>query len=308
MQQIDRAGTFRGFIVEHGVSETTKGYPQFVAEFKAIEFYDETGELTGGDPGYIDWAPYDQGTTLYLVLYTKGADGQWVELKNAEQIKKALCWDGLSFESLANGDYHEKMIVVRMKEDEYQGKVRIKGDWIDAADANPTKTLAKYDAAKLAGLTAKMGGVLAAKVAAPTPAKAPVPTTAKPAGAPAAPPRGKPGPKPKAKPALPSSPDGQPAAPSTPAPAPTPAVPATAVPSGSPPPTPTTPPPAPAAATPVTKLSAWEKVNSLSKVDEAKLAEIWVEEATKIGKAEDKFSSDDWHTVQEAVLARVSAI
>jgi hypothetical protein len=73
-----------------------------------------------------------------------------------------------------------------------------------------------------------------------------------------------------------------------------------------------TPPPAPAVpstpATPVTKESAWAKVNSLSKVDEAKLAEIWLEEGAKIGKAEDKFSSDDWHTVQEAVLARVSAV
>jgi hypothetical protein len=299
MQQIDRAGTFRGFIVEHGVSETNKGYPQFVGEFKAVEFYDETGELTGGEPGYIDWAPYDQGTTLYLVLYTKGADGQWVELKNAEQVKKALAWDGLSFESLANGDYHEKMIVVRMKEEEYQGRVRIKGDWIDAADANPVKTLPKFDAAKLAGLTAKIGGILAAKATAPTPAKAPVPATAKPAGAPTAPPRGKPGPKPKAKPALPT------------APAPTPAVPASAAPSGSPPPTPTTPPPAPA--TPTTKLSAWEKVNKLSGCEgdaakEAKVAEVWIEEVMKLGKTEDKMTSDDWHTVQEAVLARVSAI
>jgi hypothetical protein len=308
MQVIDRAGTFRGFIVEHGVSETPKGYPQFVGVLKATEFYDETGELTGnGEPGYIDWAPYDQSITSYLVLYTKGADGQWAELRNAEQIKKALGWDGLTFESLAAGKYDEKTILFRVEEHEYNGKTSLKVNWIDAADANPTKTLAKYDAGKLAGLTAKMGSVLVAKATAPTPARAPVPASAKPAGAPVAPPRGKPGPKPKgSKPALPSSPDGQPAAPSTAAPAPAPAAPATAAPS-TPPPVSTTPPPAPAA-TPVTKESAWAKVNSLSKVDEAKLAEIWLEEGAKIGKAEDKFSSDDWHTVQEAVLARVSAV
>jgi hypothetical protein len=291
MQQIDRAGTFRGFIVEHGVSETPKGYPQFVGVFKATEFYDETGELTGGEPGYIDWAPYDQSITGYLVLYTKGADGQWAELRNAEQIKKALGWDGLTFESLAAGKYDEKTIMFRVEEHEYNGKTSFKVAGVNTADANPTKTLAKYDAGKLAGLTAKMGGILAAKAQAPTPAKAPVPASAKPAGAPTAPPRGKPGPKPKGKPALPSSPDGQPGAPSTP------------------PPVSTTPPPAPAVpSTPVTKESAWAKVNSLSKVDEAKLAEIWLEEGAKIGKAEDKFSNDDWHTVQEAVLARVSAI
>jgi hypothetical protein len=287
MQQIDRAGTFRGFIVEHGVSETSNGYPQFTGRFKAVEFWDEKGELNGTnppEPGYIDWAPYDQAIDGYLVLFSKNQDGSPKELMSVAQLKKALGWDGSTFESLAAGKYDEKMVLFRVDEHEYpvgSGKVKLQVQWIDVADANPTRSLPKYDTAKLKGLTAKFSNALAATAQAPTPARAPVPATAKPAGAPTAPPRGKPGPKPKGKPALPSSPDGQPGAPST-------------LP--------------PVSTTPVTKESAWAKVNELSKVDKAKLAEIWLEEGAKIGKAEDKFSSDDWHTVQEAVLARVSAI
>ena len=66
----------------------------------------------------------------------------------------------------------------RVEEHEYNGKTSFKVAGVNTADANPTKTLAKFDTAKLAGLTAKMGGILAAKAQAPTPAKAPVPASA----------------------------------------------------------------------------------------------------------------------------------
>ena len=36
-------------------------------------------------------------------------------------------------------------------------------------------------------------------------------------------------------------------------------------------------------------------------ITDEKLAEVWVAEATKIGKAEDQFTPEDWATVKTAV-------
>jgi hypothetical protein len=44
----------------------------------------------------------------------------------------------------------------------------------------------------------------------------------------------------------------------------------------------------------------------LNSVGDEKLAEIWVAEAQKLGKNEDKFTPADWLTLKNAVLALVS--
>ena len=286
-QQLDRPGTFRGLPLDWGVSETRNKYPQFVSKLKAMEFYDETGELNGGEPGWVAW-DYDQEITAFLCLYTQ-KDGQWVELMSVDQLKKALAWDGLSFESLANGKYGETMILFRVESENYEGKDRLKVQWIDKADANPIRQLPKYDATKLKGLSEKFAGVL--KRAAPSPAKAPASAPgAGPKAGPAAPPKGKPGPKPKGTPA---------AAPST----------ATKPPAGAPAPAPRAPsvPPSSTVApsAPMTKDQAWEACSTMKAqtVTDEKLAEVWIAEATKIGKAEDQFTPADWAALKDAVVA-----
>lgn len=287
---LDRPGTYRGLPQDWGVSESRGGFPQFTVRLKALEFYDEeAGE-------YVDWSQYDMTAEGYLVLYTKDAQGQWKELMHAAQLKKVFGWDGLTFESLANGKYGETTVLFRVEAEEFEGKTRLKLQWIDTADASPTKQLPKYDAAKLKVLTAKMGGALSASVAPPTPAKAP--TSVKPT----APKRG-PGRPPKSTPAAspaPVSAAGTPAAPSTATPPPVSPAPAPTVPS----PAPTTPTPAPV--TPATKDSAWAAVNEMSGVTDEKLAEIWIAEGAKIDKAESQFTPEDWATLQEAVLKQTS--
>ena len=291
-QQLDRPGTFRGLPLDWGVSETRNKYPQFVSKIKAMEFYDETGELTENkEPGWVAW-DYDMEITAFLCLYTQ-KDGQWVELMSVDQCKKALGWDGLSFETLANGNYAETMILFRVESENYEGKDRLKVQWIDKADANPIRQLPKYDATKLKGLSEKFAGVL--KGAAPSPAKAPASAPgAGPKAGPAVPPKGKPGPKPKAKcvacQGTGKASNGQPcpicnAAPSGP-------------PSVSTPPT----------TMPETKDLAWAACESLkaATVTDEKLAEVWIAEATKIGKAEDQFTPSDWKTLKDAVLAQVA--
>lgn len=275
MEQIDRVGTFRGKPIEWGVSETKNGYPQFVIKLKAMEMFDEDTDQ------YIPWAEYDQEITGFLCLYTKDAkNGQWVELLNAKQIKKALGWTGLDFESLANGKFDETIVLFRVEENEYNGIKRLQVSWLDAADANPVKTLPKFDTAKLKDLTAKMGGALSATAAPVAPAK--------PAGKPAVPPKG--------KKAAPKAGTESPAAPSTATPPPASPAPAAPATSGNPPP-----------ATPeaMTKDSAWAAVNDMkaANVTDDKLAEVWVAEAAKFNKGEDAFTPVDWWNLKEAVLA-----
>jgi hypothetical protein len=292
MNAVDRAGAFRFLPQEWGVGETNNGYPQFVVRLKAMEFYDEDGSIGGKPETWVPWGEYDQELTAYLVLYTKDAKtGQWKELLNAGQIKKALGWDGASFAALANGNYANTLIMGRVEEHEYNGQTSLRVQWIDAADASPNRTMAKYDAEKLKGLDAKFAGVIKP---APTPASAP--KSATPKGAP----KGKLGRPPKAA----SSPT-----PASPAPtseskpvadAPKPPVPSA----------PKTETPGSDDVTTCTKDQAWEAACTATSRDAAvtddKLAEVWVEEVTKINADEAKITPIQWATIRQQVIDRTS--
>jgi len=171
MGQIDRAGTFRGNIVEHAVSTTTNGFPQFVCKLIATEIWDEDEKI------WVDWSEYDVNEiTAYLVLF--GSAG---ETLNCQQIKKALNWDGLSFLGLDAGDYSEVKIQFRVVEHTYEEKTRLQVEWIDEYDAAPGSVVRKLDPAEIRKLDAKYAQYLkAANVKkAPVKAKAKNPGTVK---------------------------------------------------------------------------------------------------------------------------------
>lgn len=267
MSQIDRSGTFRGRLTEWGVSESSGGYPQFVGRLFATEYYDDDANA------YIPWAEYEQDIIAYLVLYSMDKAGNWKELSNSKQLKLALGWDGTDFGTLADGDYSDITLMFRVEEHEYQGNTKLQVQWVDAADANPVRSLTKFDASKLKALTAKFAGVLPAPSI--TPAK-----VGKGKPAPTKPSKGKPAPTEPSK--------DKPSTSAAPAPAAEP---------------PTEPP-----AEPRTKASTWNTVVEMraAAVTDAELAKIWIAEVAKIDKAEDEFTSDDWATVETAVLDQVS--
>jgi hypothetical protein len=335
MNAVDRPGTYKGTITEAAVTETKNGYPQFTGRFLAAEFYDEETQT------WVPWAAYSQEILGFFVLYTK-KDEKWVELLNAQQIKKALGWDGASFADLANGDYSQTIVMFRVEPREYNGNTTLNVTWIDAADANPTRQLQKYDATKLKELDGKFSGVLTGKT--------PKPVSAKPAGA-VTPPKRVPG-RPTngpttgtatqhtcATPASATTPTGSPSgvsdtpdAPSTenvpaqgidvsgvPASSPAPRrgrpagsrnAPQTVTsPSTSPPSAPASP-AAPSAPKGCTKDEAWVAVSTntlrTTETTDEKLAEAWLAEAAKIGKGEDDFTPADWATVRDAVVNETS--
>ena len=294
MNSIDRAGTFRGVPTDWGVSESKGGFPQFVVKLLAQEMYDETENV------WMPWSEYEMEITAYLILYTKDKNtGEWKELAKANQIKKALGWNGQSFADLANGDYSTKRILFCIDLNEFNGSSRLQVNWIDAFDADPVRKLAKFDTDKLKGLDAAFAGVMKAT---PTPTKAAKPAT----GKPAVPPKGG---KPKAtKPA-----DPTPVAEQPPVESATAATEETTAQASAPapvaPPKKTTPPPAAKAPAGCTKDEAWAGAysNELRDVEvtDDKLGEIWIEEVTKLG-AEDDIDVAGWASIRKAVIDRAS--
>jgi chemotaxis protein histidine kinase CheA len=188
MGQIDTAGTFRAKITDHGLDTTKKGYPQFVARFVATEKYvedlhelehfykqgvvearDEDGKTF--DPQWVDWSAFDEGITGFLVLFNDAESfDEDSKLLNYEQLQLATGWAGDEFDSLNDGSFVDKEVLIRVDEDEYNGQVQYKVNWIDDRDSAPGRELRKADEDKVKSLQSKLklgkkGGSKAAKPA-----------------------------------------------------------------------------------------------------------------------------------------------
>lgn len=289
---IDRPGAFRGNLLQWAVNETRNGNPQFVAEFAGLEYYvegaDELAAFEMTEPGWINWADYDQSILGYLVLFNdKGP------LLNYEQLQKALGWDGASFASLAQGDWSGKQLLFRVDWHEYDGKTSLQVQWVDAYDADPVRSLRALDANGLKDLDSKFGGMMSSGKAKAAPARVagtPTPPTAtkpKPAAAPAKPAAT----KPAAAPAKPAS--GPPAVTK-------PAVQEVreeidSVLDG------------------CTREEAWAIVNkNCSAAGDNAIGEAWVKVATAIaeerGIDEDSFTPADWGRVRDGVTTELNAV
>ena len=150
MGQIDRTGTFLGYPIDSGMGETKNGYPQWMAQLRGVELYDEDTEQ------WIDWSEYDVNEiTGYFVLF--GKDDK--PTLTAKQIQKALGWSGESFQDL-NADFSEVPVQFRVEESTYQGETRLKVTWIDNANAEPGRTIQKLDNAAVKSLDAKYAAAL----------------------------------------------------------------------------------------------------------------------------------------------------
>jgi len=170
--QIDRVGTFRARIVEAGIQTSKAGMPQFVAQFQAMELWCEDKDLMAhfgiAEPGWVDWSGYDQSTMAYLQLvYDKKnaageKTGEILPMFHIESLQKALSWDGTSFSTLGSTDWTDKVITIWVEENEYNGKVSLKVDAIDAYDASPHRGgVRAVDANELKALDAKFAVALA---------------------------------------------------------------------------------------------------------------------------------------------------
>jgi len=164
MTLIDRTGTFRGDIVDAGVSLTKNDYPQYVAKLLAEAYWDEEEQK------WVSWKEVEENEAIaYLILF--GSTG---ETLTCEQVKKVTGWDGVAFTDLNNIDATKISLQFRIADNTYKGKTTQQVVWIDTYDATPGGAgIRKLDADALKQLDAKYKQTLAitAKKAAPVKAK-----------------------------------------------------------------------------------------------------------------------------------------
>ncbi len=162
MARIDREGIFKARVIEHAVTQTRNGFPQWQASVYLVAKFDEEA----AEPVWIDWSEYNMSVPVYSVLCNNDQ-----KLLNWENVERATGWDGNSFQSLDGLDLTDHVIQVRIEEDTYDGKTRLKVQWVDAADSDPYgNRVKKLAVAELQTLSAKFSA-FASKKSAPVPVK-----------------------------------------------------------------------------------------------------------------------------------------
>lgn len=150
MALIDRAGRFRGVPTQGIMGESTGGFPQFVVRFLATEYYDVD------TASWVDWSPYQQSLTAYLILFNASK-----AMLNYEQVMKAFNWNGAVLDDLQKTDFGDLIVQFDVRENVYNGKTNLRIEWVDEANASPTAgtggDLTPLDTAKLKQMTAKFG-------------------------------------------------------------------------------------------------------------------------------------------------------
>ena len=151
MSQINKTGAFRGIILDAGMATTKNGFPQWVAQLEAAEYYDDETKQ------WIDWTPYEEKhITVYAVLF--GGEGK--PLLSFSQLQKAIDWSGVSFSELATIDYSRIKIQWRVETNLYEGNTTLQVKWIDIYDAEPGRMIQKLDPNKVKELDAKYANAL----------------------------------------------------------------------------------------------------------------------------------------------------
>lgn len=127
--RLEEAGTFRGLVTSTVFNTTRSGLPQLCVGVQVTEVWDTENN------GWVE-RDNDEHITGYFVLFGQSGD----PLLNAGQIQKVFGWSGKSFMELQKLEAVDLPVLIRTTEDTYKGRSSLKVQWIDTADADPTKT------------------------------------------------------------------------------------------------------------------------------------------------------------------------
>ena len=172
MSQINREGTFRGYPIKGVINYSPGGHTQWIADFQAVECYDEDMEQ------WVDWSGYEESEMRgWFILFDKDVSRE--PYLNAKQLQKALGWSGESFNELDGAGYAETLVQFRVESDTYNGKTKLKITWIDEANAVPGRKLEGLDKSEISKIDAKYAAALRKLSGGPkpksVPSKPPVP-------------------------------------------------------------------------------------------------------------------------------------
>lgn len=155
---IDRIGRFRGIPTQGVISKTKNGFPQFIVTLLATAYFDDSVDEETGDPvnEWVDWTEFDQSITAYLVLFNASK-----ALLNYEQVMKAFDWDGTDLEALQQVDFGELQISFDVEENEYNGNISLRVNWIDEFDSEPgSRGLKPMESSDIKALAANFQGFM----------------------------------------------------------------------------------------------------------------------------------------------------
>ena len=177
----NREGLFHAYPANVGVGETgPNNLATCVIEFHLYE------ELRNGE--WTDCSAESLSITGYFYIEKRDRS---LNPMTIDALKAALCWDGVDLFWLQDTDLSEHAVQVRLGFEEYQGKNRIKVQFLNPYGSSPSG-VTKADDATRRSINNRLGAKLRA-VAGGTPAPAPPPSgkPAPPASRPAAPPKRK---------------------------------------------------------------------------------------------------------------------
>ena len=172
MTQLDREGIFKARLLEWNVKPSEKSQAVAIS----IEFH-ILDQLDGND--WISWERYEDHS-VWGDFYVVKSDGQ-INTGPVEQLAQSIGWNG-DF-SAVNSDPPDTVVQITVKEDEYDGKIRYRAQWINPGDFTPRPAAATAE--KVTELNSRYGSLLraaagAAKENRPGPATDPLPTSEKP--------------------------------------------------------------------------------------------------------------------------------
>ncbi|KKN47577.1 hypothetical protein LCGC14_0661450 [marine sediment metagenome] len=185
---LDRIGTFRCKLLEHGIDgKKKKGTDIELPWFNVRVLLTEVYDVKEGK--WFDYSEWNAEITAFLCLYgaIKKKGGEIGPTLSMDQVKKVFNWDGRSLVQLANGKYDDLEFQVRIGENTYEeATYPYQVNWIDVYDAEPGAQLRRLDAAELKSLD-KQFAALGAKnaTAKPVATAAKAPAKAHPARVPA---------------------------------------------------------------------------------------------------------------------------
>ena len=175
---LDRIGTFRCKLLEHGIDgKKKKGTDVELPWFNVRVLLTEVYDVKEGE--WFDYSEFEGEITAFLCLYgaIKKKGGEIGPTLSMDQVKKVFNWDGRSLVQLANGKYDDLEFQVRIGENTYEeATYPYQVNWIDVYDAEPGMQLRKLGAAELKSLDkqfAAMGAKNATAKPVATAAKAP---------------------------------------------------------------------------------------------------------------------------------------
>jgi hypothetical protein len=177
----NREGRFKATILEHGVSETgPNNLATFIVKLQLV------CELGNGQ-----WNAVDEDLDITGYFYLEKRDGS-LNTITIGALKSAFGWDGRDPMWLQDSDFIGHVVQVKLAFEQYQGKMRLKVQYIDAENSTGGGGVPRADDNTRRSLANRLGAKLRAN-AGGTPSPAP-----KPAGRPTSPAAARP------KPAQPS--------------------------------------------------------------------------------------------------------